>query len=134
MPNPHDTKIRVTNTALFGVLIALAYLRTRSLWLPWGLHFGCNAMLGLICGLPVSGVTECAVVGKGEAIGPVWLTGGAYGLEGSATATGVLIAATVFLWLITRWRRLRTPPASPIIESAPTMVLGTESTGRPFAP
>ena len=109
IPNPNSTKISTLNTALFGVLIALAYLRTRSLWLSWGLHFGWNAMLGVVCGLPVSGVTEFAVLGEGQANGPVWLTGGAYGLEGSVTGTIVLIAATAVLLLLTRWNRLRTP-------------------------
>ena len=44
------------NTIAIGVLLALAYLRTRTLWLPFGIHFGWNFALGFVFGLPVSGM------------------------------------------------------------------------------
>jgi membrane protease YdiL (CAAX protease family) len=91
--NPNASTLGAVNTILIGVLFAGAYLRTGSLWLVWGIHLGWNAALGLGFGLPVSGLSQFAVVVKGTATGPAWLTGGEYGIEGSLTATVVISAA-----------------------------------------
>src|SRR5262249_29421578 len=37
--NPNSTWLGVANTAGFGMLFGYAYLRSRDLWLPIGLHF-----------------------------------------------------------------------------------------------
>ena len=95
--NPHAALWGAVNTAEIGVLLALAYVRTRSLWLPWGIHFGWNVALGLGYGLVVSGYSEFSVLVTGSAQGPRWLTGGEYGIEASVTATVVNLAAIVVL-------------------------------------
>lgn len=79
------------NTILVGVLFAYAYLRTRTLWLPIGMHFGWNFFLGVIYGLPVSGLRDFSVVVRSTARGSTLLTGGAYGIEASLTGTVVLL-------------------------------------------
>src|SRR5262249_11897061 len=43
--NPHVNWFALLNTLVIGILLSLAYLRTRSLWLPWGIHFGWNFVL-----------------------------------------------------------------------------------------
>src|SRR5438093_684869 len=48
------------NTALAGVWLAIAYLHTRSLWFPLGVHWSWNWALGSLFGLPVSGITNIA--------------------------------------------------------------------------
>lgn len=94
--NPHASVFSLINTVGIGILLAVAYLRTRALWLPFGLHFGWNLALGLIFGLPVSGIPQFAVVVRGSASGPGWLTGGAYGIEGGAAGTfGILAGLSV---------------------------------------
>lgn len=110
--NPHSSFWAVTNTIAIGVLLSWAYLRTRTLWLPWGIHFGWNAALGIGYGLPVSGLREFSVLVQGKATGPTWLTGGAYGIEGSALGTLVIILGFIPLYLCTRRSILR-PPSSP---------------------
>lgn len=87
------------NTVLAGFWLAVAYLRTRSLWLPFGLHFGWNYAMGSILGLPVSGITSIspAPLLRAADTGPTWLTGGHYGIEGGVACTVALIASTVFL-------------------------------------
>ncbi|MDP9269274.1 MAG: CPBP family intramembrane metalloprotease [Acidobacteriota bacterium] len=89
--NPSRTIFSTANTVLIGVVLAVAYLRTRALWLPIGIHFGWNFMLGAVFGLPVSGLNAFAVFVHGRAIGPLWLTGGDYGIEASAVATVVVL-------------------------------------------
>ena len=89
-----------TNTALAGVWLAVGYWRTRSMWLPLGLHWAWNWTMGSLLGLPVSGITSLtrAPLMRATDAGPAWLTGGAYGLEGGLACTAALVAATVFLW------------------------------------
>ena len=88
--NPSWSWIAFVNTLLVGILFAIAYLRTRSLWVVWGMHFGWNIVLGTIFGLPVSGLSIFSVLTKGEAQGSELLTGGGYGIEGSLTGTVVI--------------------------------------------
>jgi len=100
--NPHATTWGVLNTALFGVLASIAYLRTRALWLPWGIHYGWNLALGLVLGLPVSGLSLFSVLGRTTVSGPIWLTGGNYGIEGSATGTAAMALGVVIVLVCTR--------------------------------
>jgi len=87
------------NTIAIGVLLALAYLRSRTLWLPLGIHFGWNFALGFLFGLPVSGMTGFAVLVRGSARGAPWLTGGPYGVENSALASALLVVSfPLILW------------------------------------
>jgi membrane protease YdiL (CAAX protease family) len=90
----------VVNTALAGVWLCVAYLRTRSLWLPLGLHWSWNWAMGSVLGLPVSGITSLtrAPLLRAADAGPAWLTGGAYGIEGGAAGTIALALATAFVW------------------------------------
>ena len=87
------------NTALAGVWLAVAYLRTRSLWFPLGVHWAWNWALGSLFGLPVSGITDLAPhpLLHGTDLGPAWLTGGSYGIEGGVACTITLIISTIFI-------------------------------------
>lgn len=88
------------NTTLAGFWLAVAYLRTRSLWFPLGLHWAWNWAMGALLGLPVSGITSLtrAPLFHATDTGPAWLTGGAYGIEGGAACTVALIISTIFIW------------------------------------
>ncbi|MGD0222032.1 MAG: type II CAAX endopeptidase family protein [Terriglobia bacterium] len=99
LSNPHRTWVSTLNTALIGVPFAVAYLRTRSLWMPIGIHFTWNFLLGFLLGLPVSGLTIPASVFAARVRGPVWLTGGEYGPEGGLLVTGAILLVTVYVSL-----------------------------------
>ena len=88
------------NTTLAGLWLAVAYLRTRSLWFPLGLHWAWNWAMGALLGLPVSGITSLtrAPLLRATDAGPAWLTGGAYGIEGGAACTVALVISTIFIW------------------------------------
>ena len=91
--------VTFANTVIAGVWFAVAYLRTRSLWLPLGAHWSWNWALGWLFGLPVSGtdiVSHPLLIGVDK--GPKWLTGGSYGIEGGVAGMIALILGTVFLW------------------------------------
>ena len=91
--------VTFANTILAGVWLAIAYLRTRSLWFPLGIHWAWNWALGSLCGIPVSGMRfGNHTLLHASDLGPAWLTGGSYGIEGGAAATLALTAALVFVW------------------------------------
>ena len=91
------------NTALAGLWLAVAYLRTRSLWFPLGMHWSWNWALGWFFGLPVSGINLAPdPLLKGHDLGPAWLTGASYGIEGGVAATVAIVLVTIFTWR-TRW-------------------------------
>ena len=95
--NPNASTLGLLNTMLVGILFSLAYLRSRALWLPWGMHWAWNAVLGAGIGLPVSGIDMSAGI-RSRATGAAWLTGGAYGPEASVGCTvAVLVALAVVL-------------------------------------
>ena len=99
LANPHHTWLSMSNTMLVGIPLSIAYLRTRALWLPIGIHFAWNLLMGFGLGLPVSGVDIPISLLRAQVHGAAWLTGAHYGPEGGLLATGVLIAAMVYLWV-----------------------------------
>src|SRR6185295_6101782 len=104
LSNPNVVRgVTFANTALAGIWLAAAYLRTRSLWLALGVHWSWNWALGWFFGLPVSGFRLASnPLLEAQDNGPKWLTGGTYGIEGGVACTLALILFTVFLWK-TRW-------------------------------
>jgi membrane protease YdiL (CAAX protease family) len=97
LENPHVSWWGIAGAVLAGILLSVAYLRARSLWLPWGIHFGWNAAMGLAFGLPVSGIRPPSTIVYGTAGGPPWLTGGAFGIEASASAPVAILAGLIFV-------------------------------------
>lgn len=88
------------NTAIAGVWLALAYLKTRSMWFPLGIHWAWNWTMSAVLGIPVSGITRVAPdpLLRASDIGPAWLTGGSYGIEGGAACTIALLISALFIW------------------------------------
>lgn len=98
LSNPGASPLGLLNTVLIGLVLAIAYLRTRALWLCWGIHFGWNAALGLLFGLPVSGLRIFNVVVRGTTQGPHWLTGGSYGVEASVPGVFAVVVGLLVVW------------------------------------
>jgi len=91
--NPNANWISTTNTALAGVWFGLAYLKTRDLWFPFGIHLMWNWAQGSIFGIEVSGLKDIASATLLKEIdrGPAWLTGENYGIEGGIACTVAII-------------------------------------------
>ena len=98
--NPNATPIAAFGIAIeAGVLLGGAYMLTRSLWLPIGLHAAWNFTQGEIFDVPVSGLDEHGLV-QAKLSGPALLSGGGFGLEASLFAMVIATAAGVWLvWL-----------------------------------
>jgi uncharacterized protein len=80
-----------------GILLGAAWLLTRRLWLPIGIHAAWNFTQGWVYSVPVSGGKAPAGLLLSTRQGPEWLTGGAFGLEASAVAMVVATLAGVVL-------------------------------------
>lgn len=85
--------LAVTSLFLAGLLLGLAYLVTRSLWWPIGIHFGWNYLQGPVLGLAVSGHVFDSGTPLVRLDGPVIVTGGAFGVEAGLAATVVTVVA-----------------------------------------
>ena len=112
--NPHATWFGLVNTAGFGVLFGYAFLRSRDLWLPIGLHFGWNFTLPLL-GVNLSGL-RMNVTGH-EMVwtaGKLW-SGGDYGPEASLLTSGVLVLLFIYLRVAPIGRQTA-PPGDPPAE------------------
>jgi len=81
--NPAISPVGVINIMLAGVLLALGYERRCRLWFPIGIHFAWNLVSGPVLGYGVSGYAAHATLLRTVSRGPAWLTGGAFGIEGS---------------------------------------------------
>ena len=102
MLNPGATWASTLVTMLAGLLLSVAWLRTHGLWLGWGFHFAWNASMGVLFGLPISGIAGFASVVQTRTFGRLWLTGGDYGPEGAAFTVIVLLAGIAILVRVTR--------------------------------
>lgn len=101
--NPHASAIAAVGIAFeAGVMLGAAYMLTRSLWMPMGLHAAWNFAQGEIYDIPVSGTAVHGML-NARLNGPPLLTGNGFGLEASLTA---IVVATLFgLWLL--WLAIR---------------------------
>jgi membrane protease YdiL (CAAX protease family) len=82
-----------------GLLLGCAFMWTRRLWLPIGIHAAWNFTQGGIFGVAVSG-NESQGLLQGELQGPPWLTGGAFGAEASVFALVFCTAAAIVLCVL----------------------------------
>ena len=96
--------------ALGGILLGLAYLRSGSLALPIGMHFGWNWIQGAWLGFDVSGLHQAGWLLPHLLDQPQWLSGGAFGPEASVFAVVVDSVAVLLLW---RWKGVAPDPGGP---------------------
>ena len=98
--NPNATAFSIVNTALAGVWLGVAYLKTRNLWFPFGVHLMWNWTQGAFFGVEVSGLQNLITAPFLREIdaGPVWLTGEKYGIEGGIACTVALVVSTIAIW------------------------------------
>ena len=69
--------------------------------------------MGVLFGLPISGITSFSPVISSNSVGPLWITGGDYGPEGSLVC-GIVILVLIFV-LISATRDLKYRYAQPVI-------------------
>ncbi|TDO33062.1 CPBP family intramembrane glutamic endopeptidase [Paractinoplanes brasiliensis] len=86
-----------------GGMLTSAFIATRSLWLPMGLHFGWNYAQAGIFSTEVSGNGLKQGLLDSELTGNKWMTGGEFGPEASFSTLVVGVFVTIiFLWIAKR--------------------------------
>jgi membrane protease YdiL (CAAX protease family) len=95
--NPNASVLGTVNTVIAGVLLSLAYVRTRSLWTSYAIHVGWNVGLGFILGFALSGIDIASLWTTGVA-GSDTILGGKYGPEGGLLATFIFAASAVIVY------------------------------------
>ena len=99
--NPDITFLGFFNIFLFGLLLGLLTFRTGNLFMACALHGVWNFMIGNVYGLSVSGLGHGASILAGAALPDRTLTnGGAFGPEGGAVVTVILLLAMAILLLV----------------------------------
>jgi membrane protease YdiL (CAAX protease family) len=96
LPNAGISWLGIAVTIAAGLWFGVAYLTTRRLWLPIGMHFSWNFMSDAVFSLPTSGHAAKGLL-QGHLSGPEWLSGGLYGIEASLIALVVISVATIWL-------------------------------------
>jgi hypothetical protein len=99
---PGSSRASLFVSMALGLVLSAAYLRTRALWVGWGINFGWKASRALLFGLAVAGVNSHSPVVQGDPMGPFWLTGGGFGLEGSWITFFLILLALPVVFRITR--------------------------------
>lgn len=93
-----------------GILLALLYHVTRSLWACIGMHAAWNVLQGTLYGVAVSGTAADGLL-VSKLTGPDWLSGGAFGAEASVVALLACSSVSVVLLTIALRRGSIVPPA-----------------------
>ena len=97
--NSGVTFISLLNIVLDGVLAGLLLIYTDSIWLVVAQHGTWNYVQGNLLGFQVSGTgADASIFSFTMGSGPDWLTGGAFGAEGSIITTLVLLVSVVIVY------------------------------------
>ena len=113
--NPDATWLSALAVAIeAGLLLGLAFLASGTLWLPIGIHFAWNFVQAGVFSLSVSGFGLPDGLLSTTVSGPLWATGGAFGVEQSGQAVAFCLIASAGLYRVAkvrgrvlkaRWRR-----------------------------
>jgi hypothetical protein len=110
--NPHTSWISTLGIFAAGLFLAYGWLRTRSLWLPIGLHIGWNFFEGNVFGFAVSGL-EIEGLLRHTSSGPELITGGAFGPEAGLVVLPALALGAGVIWVYTQGRSVHAGQGSP---------------------
>lgn len=112
--NDHMSALAFADLVAAGVFFAALFMLTGRLWLCAAVHAGWNFAQDGVFSLAVSGQSVYQGLFTTQLHGPDWLTGGAFGIEGSAVdlvlttvASAVLLAIALRQgrWMAPAWRR-----------------------------
>lgn len=93
------TKILASlNIFIASIMFGLAFIKTKSLAMPLGLHFMANFMQGTVLGFGVSGVKDQSLFKSIAEKCPTWLNGGEFGLEASFLGLITVIIITILFY------------------------------------
>jgi len=98
--NPHGTLISGICITTAGFLFGAIFIYSRNLWLPIALHFAWNFTQSGIYGAITSGNEKTKSFLEAKIEGPLFITGGEFGPEGSIQAIVFCLIATIILLVL----------------------------------
>lgn len=98
LPNEGISVLAIASLAVYGVLQAALYMKTRRLWICIGTHIAWNYCVSTVFSSTVSGHAASDGLLRGQLVGDAMLTGGVFGVEGSLIVV-LLIAGAAAFWL-----------------------------------
>lgn len=131
---PGSNHVTFAVSVVLSLVLSTAYLRTRALWVSWGLNFGWKASRALLFGLAIGGDNSHSPVVQGNPMGPLWLTGGGFGLDSSWVTLIFLLAALPVVYCLTRKMNDHYNPSGTVPEIACEVVSGTVPDSLPENP
>ncbi|HFI0403324.1 TPA: lysostaphin resistance A-like protein [Streptococcus suis] len=90
--------IPLLDLTLFAILACLVMLKTGNLWVISGIHAAWNCFQGNFFAFPVSGTQAGQAFISVTTSGPEWLSGGAFGVEGSIIS--LVVQGLMIAWLV----------------------------------
>ncbi|HFI0424481.1 TPA: CPBP family intramembrane glutamic endopeptidase [Streptococcus suis] len=90
--------IPLLDLTLFAILACLVMLKTGNLWVISGIHAAWNCFQGNVFAFPVSGTQAGQAFISVTTSGPEWLSGGAFGVEGSIIS--LIVQGLMIAWLV----------------------------------
>jgi len=101
--NPNFTIAAWFGLFAAGLFLGLAYVLTRQLWLPIGLHIGWNFFEGTVFGFRVSGLDTFRIIEQ-TVRGPALITGGSFGPEAGLILIPAIGLGILLVYLYSRTR------------------------------
>ncbi len=89
------------NIFLASIMFGLAFIRTKSLAMPIGIHFMANWVQGVVLGFGVSGNEQASLLKPVFKDAPDWVNGGSFGLEASLPG---LICVIIIIIMLYKWK------------------------------
>lgn len=100
LANPNGTLISSICITTAGFLMGAAFIYSRNLWMPIALHFAWNFTQSGIYGAITSGNEKTKSLLTAKIQGPEFITGGAFGPEGSIQAIAFCALGTIILLIL----------------------------------
>lgn len=111
--NPGADAAAVAGIVASGLLLGAAYVLTRALWFPVGIHLAWNFTESGIFGADVSGHGGVGLLAT-QLGGSHWMTGGAFGPEAGLPTIAILVATSAVLLARARTRGAARPKAGAV--------------------
>ena len=102
LANPHSTLISSICITTAGFLMGAAFIYSRNLWMPIALHFAWNFTQSGIFGAITSGNEKTKSLLEAKIQGQEFITGGAFGPEGSIQAIAFCAIGTIIILILSR--------------------------------
>jgi membrane protease YdiL (CAAX protease family) len=100
LQNNGESRVGALSVFVIGMFFCLTLRRTGNLWFAVGLHAAFDWGETFLFSVPDSGLVAPGHLLNTSLQGPVWLTGGSVGPEGSVMAFGVVALAAVAFALV----------------------------------